>query len=337
MHLILSKNYDFSTNEVCEWFIFHGYNFTRVNSDFNSFGSIHGIDLSQEPPTFLNEHQNLNSSFLYNQSFQSVWYRRPLLDYNNLQIESYHNSYHSEILDNAIILNNKNECSKYYEFLISSIKAGKFLGDFNKTSLNKLIVLELAKEIGIQIPASIITSKKDDLIQFLLKCKNGVITKSIAEGINARDSQLEMSFISYTGLVDDDCLAKIPDNFSPSLFQEHIIKQFEVRVFYLDGKFYSMAIFSQNNEKTKVDFRNYDTEMPNRCVPYLINDKLCQQLTLLMKEIGINNGSIDIIINTEGDSIFLEVNPVGQFGMVSTPCNYNLEYLIFEYLTSHKK
>ena len=31
-------------------------------------------------------------------------------------------------------------------------------------------------------------------------------------------------------------------------------------------------------------------------------------------------------------AVFLEVNPVGQFGMVSLPCNYQLEKRIAQYL-----
>ena len=41
--------------------------------------------------------------------------------------------------------------------------------------------------------------------------------------------------------------------------------------------------------------------------------------------IKLKNGSIDIIRGVDNNYYFLEVNPVGQFGMVSNPCNYNIE------------
>jgi hypothetical protein len=34
----------------------------------------------------------------------------------------------------------------------------------------------------------------------------------------------------------------------------------------------------------------------------------------------------------DGREVFLEVNPVGQFGMVSAPCNYHLEKKVAELL-----
>jgi glutathione synthase/RimK-type ligase-like ATP-grasp enzyme len=56
-----------------------------------------------------------------------------------------------------------------------------------------------------------------------------------------------------------------------------------------------------------------------------------------MIKLGLDSGSIDMIVSTEGKYIFLEVNPVGQFGMVSYPCNYYIERDIADYLSQPKK
>ena len=55
-----------------------------------------------------------------------------------------------------------------------------------------------------------------------------------------------------------------------------------------------------------------------------------------MKYVNLNTGSIDMIVTKENEYIFLEVNPVGQFGMVSQPCNYYLEKKITEYLMKYE-
>lgn len=44
-----------------------------------------------------------------------------------------------------------------------------------------------------------------------------------------------------------------------------------------------------------------------------------------MKDIDMNCGSIDMIYSPEGEYIFLEVNPVGQFQWLSKSCNYDIE------------
>ena len=93
-----------------------------------------------------------------------------------------------------------------------------------------------------------------------------------------------------------------------------------------------MAIFSSKNQKTKTDFRNYDLVNPNRYIPYVLPKNITQKLANLMNDLNLSTGSIDMIRDSSGRYIFLEVNPIGQFGMVSKPCNYNLEKLVAQVL-----
>jgi len=44
-----------------------------------------------------------------------------------------------------------------------------------------------------------------------------------------------------------------------------------------------------------------------------------------MKALNLESGSIDLILDKSGNIYFLEINPVGQFGMTSVPTNYYLE------------
>ena len=55
-------------------------------------------------------------------------------------------------------------------------------------------------------------------------------------------------------------------------------------------------------------------------------------LAELMKHLNLNSGSIDLIYGCDKKYYFLEVNPVGQFGMTSYPCNYYIEKKIANYL-----
>ena len=58
-----------------------------------------------------------------------------------------------------------------------------------------------------------------------------------------------------------------------------------------------------------------------------------QLLRNLFESKELNSGSIDLIKpKDESNLVFLEINPVGQFGMVSHPCNYNIEKLIAQKL-----
>src|SRR5690606_41647080 len=63
----------------------------------------------------------------------------------------------------------------------------------------------------------------------------------------------------------------------------------------------------------------------NRTVAFNLPSDIENKLTKLMNVLSLNFGSIDMIVSKNREYYFLEVNPVGQFGMVSFPCNYNIE------------
>lgn len=56
-----------------------------------------------------------------------------------------------------------------------------------------------------------------------------------------------------------------------------------------------------------------------------------------MQKLTIKCGSIDMVVNTKNEFVFLEVNPFGQFQQVSFPCNYYLELKVAENLTKYDK
>jgi glutathione synthase/RimK-type ligase-like ATP-grasp enzyme len=160
---------------------------------------------------------------------------------------------------------------------------------------------------------------------------NKIITKAMSEAY--KGEQKGKAVIAFTKLVNKDFINSLPDVFPSMLFQQYIEKDYEIRIFYLDGKLYPMAIFSQSSHKTKVDFRNYDSESPNRTVPCKLPKNVEESLLRFMKDHEFDGASVDMVkCKNTGNYYFLEVNSHGQFGMVSEPCNYYLEKKIAEIL-----
>ncbi|HET6230406.1 MAG TPA: grasp-with-spasm system ATP-grasp peptide maturase [Longimicrobiaceae bacterium] len=191
-----------------------------------------------------------------------------------------------------------------------------------QTDVDKLHTLTLAARAGLEVPATIVTNDRARLAEF--KARHGrVITKSVGNAVSfaLEDGRYPL----YTAELSDEDVAAAPERFFPSLVQEMAEKAFEVRCFYLDGRCWSMAIFSQLDAQTAVDFRRYNDERPNRTVPYLLPPEVESAVCSLMRSIPLDTGSLDLVCTPEGRHVFLEVNPVGQFGMVSAPCNYFLE------------
>ena len=91
-----------------------------------------------------------------------------------------------------------------------------------------------------------------------------------------------------------------------------------------------MAIFSQGNQKTAIDFRNYDEVKRNRSVAFELPEDIKKKILHFMHEVELDTGSIDFILTPKKEYIFLEINPAGNIEMVSEPCNYYIEKRIAE-------
>lgn len=340
MVLIFSQDGDFSTNAVCEWFVSNKTDFQRLNLD--NYKQVHlEHDIYKDYYNLENEYsleipKNDRTRFGLLTEYDSVWFRKPKLILANIEVKNCETYNKSKKLKKHALHNKKAELRDLFDYLVSGVNSKVFLGSLHNARLNKLRVLELAHELEISIPNTLISSSKQDLLSFVRRHENGVIVKSLYDPIFTEDDCLNETYTSYTVELTNERLERVPENFSPSLIQEKIDKEFEIRSFYIEGRFYSMVIFSQNNTQTEVDFRKYDHESPNRVVPYKLPEALEKKLIKLHKMLGLNTGSIDLIKKSEScEYIFLEINPVGQFGMVSSPCNYNIENEIYNYLTKN--
>lgn len=203
---------------------------------------------------------------------------------------------------------------------------------FNDNSIDKMTVLTKCKHLGIRIPATLVTTTKVELMHFMAKHKK-IITKSIVSPSgNVVINGINYMFSAPTVLLTDSDIKKIPLQFAPSLFQEYVTKKYEIRSFFFNEKIFSMAIFSQKNKKTQIDFRNYDHICPNRNVPFKIPIWYEKKLLSLYKQLNLKSGSADIIVTPDDQFVFLEINPIGQFGWLSKNCNYHLEKLVSKHL-----
>ena len=308
MILILSDCNDQSTHETVDW-IKHDFFILNENTHISKF--------------------SLNFTFKFStKSFQSL-YSLLAIDYEKIESFWYRRGDFIIVL-NEVIIDNKLLFSQIYRewnviksFLHFTLRSKRHIGNFHKEeSHNKLLDLFFAQEVGLTIPSTIVSSEKTDL-ENSCENSNGVITKAIS---NMFEINMPLNCQSIgTQLVEESYLNTLLKTAFPTLLQENIRKSFELRIFYLDNQFYSMAIFSQFNQITKIDYRNGNKMRLNRNVPYILPDEITEKLKLLMLKMNLNSGSIDMIVTPEDEYVFLEVNPTGQFGWVSENCNYYLE------------
>lgn len=317
MILIFSMLSDGTTTAVCNWLKFHKAEFTRINSEDEI--SFDKLDLLNQNFSFMH-----NGKLIESREIKAVWYRRGGFQHTIKPGIIYNDSYYLNESGQMIHYHVRKEYEILISFMQTKIEANKSIGSFHKASLNKLEILDVANQLGLTIPKSWVISKKSQLFALFEKYK--IVTKAIHEGLYHIGDQF--SYHTYTNEIKSSDINNFPETFTPSLIQEKIEKKYELRIFYLKGKTYSMAIFSQKNSKTQVDFRMYDHSKPNRVVPYQLPDNIETKINKLFASINLNTGSVDMVVDKFGNYVFLEINPIGQFTMTSKPCNYNLEEIM---------
>jgi ATP-GRASP peptide maturase of grasp-with-spasm system len=249
---------------------------------------------------------------------KSVWFRRSStitpLDIQNI----------TDIrLRKNIVSNTFSEFKYFMESIYHFSGLNKvWLNHYSTVHNDKLLTLISASKLGILIPDTIITTSKQELINFRSKYADIIIKPIFNVELFKVD---EMTYMTYTELLEKQTIDNLPNYIFPTLCQEHVEKDFEIRSVFLNNKIFSMAMFSQKDNQTKIDFRKYNFVVPNRTIPYQLPLKLEKVIIKLMKELNLNSGSIDFIKTKSGQYVFLEVNPVGQFGMTSYPCRYGIE------------
>ncbi|MDO8366311.1 MAG: grasp-with-spasm system ATP-grasp peptide maturase, partial [Saprospiraceae bacterium] len=241
----------------------------------------------------------------------AIWYRRGEIHFQIPHLNFIKNS----DLRSQIFQHLKNENKILQDYLQYLLYVIPHIGTYELRGVNKLVVLDQARKLGIEIPDTFIVSEKKHL-----ESHEKLITKCISEVFSPITD--DGKFITYTEAVNP---TKRNTAFFPSLFQTLVEKEADIRIFILQDKVYSMAIRSQEHAQTRIDFRKYSSTNPSRYLPFKIPFTLEQKLIELMQRIRLETASIDMVLTKDGKFVFLEANPVGQFGMTSKPCNNYLE------------
>lgn len=320
--MILGESSDKATDLVCQWLHHWNVPFLRLNEE-NEVNPMVGIEFET---TGAKVHLHNNGCQYDLSEFQKTWFRRGyflfryISDIPTLAQET------NESIEKHL----DNEGKTLERFLYYHLNKSIAINHPDNYNYNKLIALREAQKVGLLVPPTLMAVHPEKIRQFVAK-EGGCISKSIQDmmGIKTDDNY---AFTGKTVRVDKDSIC--PQGHWYSLFQKEIKKKYELRIFYFMGKMYTMAIFSQMDKESELDFREVDVNgtHPNRMVPFNLPTAIGKKIHKLMKNLKLESSSIDIIVDKNNDYYFLEVNPVGQFNFVSEICNYNIEKDIAQYL-----
>lgn len=315
MILLLSAHWDIHVDFVINWLEEYSQPYIRINIEDLITEDVY-IDLKEE---FI----CIGEKRIEKACIHAIWFRKFGFNDSKKKME--------KELGKRISSDALNSIFNEYTSLMNAIKYlfrdAYWITKPWAANINKIHMIQKAKSFNINVPSTWIVSSKKQ-VEILIEEGKKMVFKSISDSHALFTNKGYYSM--FTKEITHEIIDLLPLKFMPSLVQEKILKEYEVRIFYLEGSFYSMCMFSQENKETEIDFRkSYVSGNIIRRVPYELPNDISIKLKHLLENIDINCCSIDMVRSSFDNNLyFLEINPTGAFGMVNTPCNYELYRLI---------
>ena len=194
---------------------------------------------------------------------------------------------------------------------------------------NKLLQLRIARAAGLQIPQTLMTNDPRQARRFFRKVKGQLVAKllrPVSVSMSGASSFVYTSRVSGSDLADLSLLRH-----SPMVFQEFIPKSRELRVAFVGGRSFAGSIQAQESERGQVDWR-LAAPAEVSWQPASVPGEVARQIASLMSRLGLVYGAIDFIETPDGEWVFLEVNPGGEWGMLERDLGYPISDALAEAL-----
>jgi hypothetical protein len=173
---------------------------------------------------------------------------------------------------------------------------------------DKLLQLRVAQRCGFKVPATLITNDAEHAMAFFREREGTVIYKPYELPGNVFGS----AFI-YTSEVSEHHFED-PARFrsAPVFLQEAIPKKTELRITIIGRRIFASEILSGEFPESRVDWRRgIFRGLPERAAS--LPENIQAACLRLMDELGLVFGAIDMILRPNGEYVFLEINPGGQW------------------------
>ena len=193
---------------------------------------------------------------------------------------------------------------------------------------NKIWQMKLARDIGFEIPKSLISNYPATFHKFTGLNRNCVV-KCLGSASLSKDSDK----IVFTHKLDKDfCNEQI--EFCPTYVQQNIPRLYDIRVIVIDNDAFAFSIKFNTKDGNVVDWRESDDPILYEYIEIPLNVK--EKCILITHDLGLLFGAIDLIRGLDGNFYFLEINPNGQWAWLEAETGIKLSSKIVDVLTHER-
>ncbi len=213
-----------------------------------------------------------------------------------------------------------------------SLREARWVDNLERINVahNKLLQLRVASVVGFVIPQTLITNKAESAREFFQQVNGKMVSKLLTTLSRSMEAT---SFFLYTSTVkEEDLLDAESLRYCPMVFQEQIPKQSELRVVYVNGNVFVGAL-DADVYAGAVDWRKPGVEV-GAWQHYKLPDEVVNRLKIFMGKLGLLFGALDFIVTPSGEYVFLEINPIGEWGMLEKDLDLPISSAIADALIS---
>ncbi|MBP6855747.1 MAG: hypothetical protein KBC26_02120 [Candidatus Pacebacteria bacterium] len=297
--LIISESVDVHANEVGKALQDVGHTVIRFDTDLFSSSFVELIFALTGPE----EGIVINGKFFAFRDIFSVLYRRPGVPMLNVTAQGQREFAEKEI----------QELIKQIYFYLDNVLWVSHYPSLDKAR-RKYLQLKVAASFGMAVPKTLVTNSPQRIRDFFNLCSGGMVYKTLHSPVIRSDSGPELWGVPTT-LINSQLVDFCVDLIRPTggIFQEYIPKDYEVRVTIIGEDVFASKIDSQSDPSAIIDWREAVAYGKVKVSPYVLPEEIRIRCLSIVRWYGLSFGAIDLIRKPNGDYVFLELNPNGQW------------------------
>lgn len=201
------------------------------------------------------------------------------------------------------------------------------------SSQNKIIFFNLAENLGINTPRSLITNNKEE-IQAFLNSGEDILIKTMHQIYLEYSGKQTMMLVKKVNASQFDIFET--EGECPVFLQHAVNKKYDIRVIIIGEEIFACKIDASQSDYGRIDWRAYDLPKTKHSI-YVINGEIKLKLLELMKNYHLDYACLDLCKDYEDNYWLLDVNPFGKYMWIELATGLPISREIARLLCKPKK